>query len=72
MKLVNTSLVSLYTSSIFVYTKVLVPNFYVIKTQILPKMICTRGVARDFIHVEAQPKIRIKRYTNYVPLVVLI
>ena len=35
MTFVNTSLVSLYTSSIFVYTKVLAHNLNVIKNQIL-------------------------------------
>ena len=60
---VNTSSVSLYTSSIFVYTKVLAHNLNVIKIQILPlDENDYQGCSQRLYHVEAHPKIRIKRY----------
>ena len=60
----NTSLVSLYTSSIFVYAKVMAHNLNVNKNQILPLDAndyqgCSR---RDFIMLKPTQNIRIKRY----------
>ena len=61
---VNTLLVSLYTSSIFVYTKVLAHNLNVNKNQILP--LDTNDYQgrshRDFIMLKPTQNIRIKRY----------
>ena len=60
----DTSLVSLYTSSIFVYAKVLAHNLNVNKNQILPldaKDYQGRS-RRDFIMLKSTKNIRIKRY----------
>ena len=60
----NTSLVSLYTSSIFVYAKVLANNLNVNKNQILPLDANDyQGRSRrDFIMLKPTQNIRIKRY----------